>query len=1270
METVGRSGIKAKAALWGTLIALLIATAGIAPAASEPPIDTAASDAGSEKGQPPAEQTYMPGEVLVRLRDGSTGRVTMGTRNSDAREREAAALLRLRTRYGLDRMDPTTESQTPWTRQRDRRRYHRLRTEGDVNAICAALRNDPEVQLAQPNYIYRPCRVPNDPDFPDQYAHQLIQMPDAWDISTGSHDVVVGILGTGIDIDHPDLKDNIWANPGEIPDNGLDDDENGYIDDVHGWNFESDDNQVTPEEDFYGIGGHETMVAGVIAAVGNNDEGVCGINWQCSLMPLRVSLYITTIEVAEGLDYAAANGADVLNMSFGADDFGPEGDPIVKEAIDNAFAQGVLLFASAGNSDTNAPLYPAAYYNVMAVSSTDGEDIKTGHSSFGSWVDIAAPGTDIVTTDLDGQYIATAGTSFSSPYVAAVGALVLSHRPDLSHVELRAILENTTDPVYYGDVDPVQGYIGTGRVNAYTALQQADVAFPLAEIAEPRPAQTLEADVNAVDLALFVHGQTYTLEYAVFGGNDWTAIDDSGAVADANGLIHVSWPNPGAGVYELRLQAMTDGLTHTDRKMFAIGKAPNQAHWPKPETAEEITDLLYLPEDIFIGVGSPICMDVDGDGRNEIIQISLSLDDWYYAGKVNIWNEDGTSLPGWPQSMELWLDASCAVGDIDGDGDYEVIAISNYDAMIYAWHVESGQLLDGDWPLMLGGWYGSIVGHPVLADLDSDGDSEVIVALDTESGDTDGLYAIHGDGTSLWQRRYTAEGALSAADFDGDGNVEIALCGYGPGVSNMYTYILSNDGQLIKKWRDGSPKGTAITDLDADGELELIFCTEDSVKAVHIDGGTLWSTKVYGPFGTTGAVSVGDVDGDGMSEVYINSYIEADGFAFNRIYAFDHAGHPLTDAGFPKTIMGGPGNSTPLISDIDGDGQKELLAGLAYAPIMAWEPDGSTSQGFPMLDLTTMADCAPALADLDQDGDLEIMVAGIDYRFQVIDLPGAVDASSLDWPMLRHDAQNSAWASPSPTLEPISVPEQIEPGQRLQLELIASNPGDQPLRFSPGHLPQGAYYDPDSQTVSWKPTADQIYKTYTFSFLVTDGVRQSSRSVSIAVVPNAIYATSMDTDPGWQLDEGWSWGVPAGDGSRQGDPASAHTGENLLAYALDGDYENDVPQTQYATTGPVDCQGYENVRLSFWRWLGVEAPYDDANIQASNDGDNWVDLWTIGNAHISDEAWQFVEYAVPSSVTDGQATVYFRWGLGPTDDSVTYPGWNIDDVQVTGDLIP
>jgi len=1289
-----RSRLTAWAGFIAAIAVVVVISAGILSARPSPEgeqISEATDQASRQPARP--KPTYVSGEVIIKLKDRQTDSISLLSL-PDATGHQAA-LLRLQANYGLSYEGPVfggahqrlkyenaSQGQTlrkigmlssvkskatagPSTVP-ELLQFYLLRTDREVLSVCAELRRDPDVEYAQPNYIYERCGDPNDPEFADQYAHQLIQMSEAWDISTGSHDIVVAVLDTGVDVNHPDLKDNIWVNKGEIPNNEIDDDNNGYIDDVSGWNFEEDNNDVIPEFGWYGVEGHGTNVSGVIAGVGNNGIGVCGVNWQSSIMALRLSIYMTSTEVAEALDYVAANGAHVANMSFGADEFGPDGDQAVKAAIDNAFAHGVLLVASAGNDDTTKPHYPAAYYNVMAVSSTNGEDMKTGHSSFGHWVDIAAPGTDIVTTDLGNEYIATAGTSFSGPYVAAVGALVLAHRPELTHVEVRAILENTTDPVYYGDLDPYYGYVGTGRVNAYEALMSADQRLPLGEIIAPMPHQTFASDGNDIPLALFVHGDSYRLEYSIYGRNDWIVLGEGEPPTDPNGIVHLSLPNPGAGAFELRLNVTTDGTVHTDRKIFGVELGAEMAPWPIPEIPEDPEE---MPDEMYLG--SPLCLDVDGDGRKEIIEASITMNDYYYDGTISIWKDDGTALDGWPAELEggIWA-SGLAVGDIDGDGDYEIVVVDDYSVMATALHVESGQTVEGDWPVEVGGyWYAYIIGSPVLADLDGDGDSEIIVALDEESRDSDGLFAIQGDGTFLWQRRYTTEGPISVADFDGDGDVEIALCGYGPGITRVYTFILDHNGQQIKRWRGGSKKGTAVADIDNDGVMELVFCTEDSVMAVHVDGSTLWTAKVRGPFGDKGALSVGDIDSDGFSEVYVNSYVEEDGFAYSLVYAFDHEGQELSDAGFPKTLMGDPWNCSPLIGDVDGDGQKELVVASGGAPIMAWESDGSTTLGFPMLNLSADYSTCPALEDLDQDGDLELIINGYDYQFHVIDLPGTYDPAMTDWGMTRRDPQNSGWVFPIPMLDPISVPGQIEPGQILEFQLTTSNPMNQQIRLSVGNLPEGAYYIPDTQTVVWKPTADQAPYTYTFSFLVTDGIRQHSQSALVTVMQNAIYWADMNTDPNWLLDTGWAWGTPTGAGSWNGDPNSGYTGENVIGFELEGDYADNMTETHYATIGPINCDRYKNIRLSFQRWLGVESPYDYADIQVSNDGTNWINLWTTSLSHVSDGTWQSVDYAVPPSIGDGQPTIYFRWGIGPTDESVTYPGWNIDDVRVTGEPI-
>lgn len=1217
-----------------------------------------------QAGQLKAGQTYMPGEVIVKLKNRDSG-VIIGALPEDIRvlPQHQILLSRLRARYGLEegRSIEGRGHSEPW---------YRLQTDRDILALCAELNKDSDVEYAQPNYIYHPCREPNDPEFPNQYAHQLIEMSKAWDITTGSRDVVIAVIGTGVDVNHPDLKANIWINRKEIPGNHLDDDKNGYVDDIHGWNFQDRNNNVTPESggifDFLSPDGHETNVAGVIGGVGNNGQGVAGVNWQCSLMVLRLSMAYTSTEVAAALDYAAANGARVVNMSFGGDVFGPEGDPLVKAAIDRAYAKGVLLVASAGNSYSSRPTYPASYYNVMSVASTDGEDKKTDHSSFGPWVDIAAPGTDIVTTDLKDDYIATAGTSFSSPYVAGVAGLLFAYRPKLTAMQVRAILENTTDPLQYGHVDPNMGYAGTGRVNAYQALLGADRAYPLGEIVAPGTRHTCAADSNAIPVSVFVQGDSYTLEYRPSGAGPWTKLASGAPPADPNGLVSLSLPQPGVGLYELRLRVSRGSFTHTDRTLFDVEEGSSHTPWPKPQD---------LRADVSF-VGSPLCLDVDADGRQEIVQAGEDYSNFMsdiFGSVINIWRADGSAPAHWPVGMEMATPSSLAVGDIDGDGQYEVVAASQYEGEVYAYRVATGKRLSTKWPVSVGGFLGYIAAGPVLADLDGDGKSEILIALGMGAGlfgDTEGLLALRTDGSYLWKRRYTAQGPMSVGDFNKDGKVEIAISGTGPGLLG-YTFLLDNQGQQIARWPGAGPQGTVSADLDGDGTFEVVFCTKQEVMAVRPDRTTVWKTKVADLLDTGGGLCVGDLDGDGRSEVYVTALAATDGFTVTRVYGFDYQGHLLTGVGYPKSILGDPTGTNPLIADIDGDGRRELIVAPAGEPMMAWRADGSVAPGFPRLSLAADLECSPALADLDGDGKLEIMLATDDRRFTVVDLPVPYGGDKDAWSMARHDPQNSGWAVAGPKIGSSVFPAQVKVGQELALPLTATNATSLPLHWRIGNLPAGARYDANMTTVFWKPPADEAFQNYTFALTVSDGIHLDSRTVSVAVVPDAIYSTGMDTDPNWTLDGYWSWGVPTvrAGSAKKYDPESGHTGSNAIGCALRGNYLNNIADTRYATTPAIDCRGFKNIRLSFWRWLTIEWPKDRVCLQVSTDGAAWTDLWTPDQSPLLDEAWKFVEYVVPAGLADNQPAVYFRWGLGPTNASVVYGGWTIDDVQVIGDKI-
>ena len=298
----------------------------------------------------------------------------------------------------------------------------------------------------------------------------------AWNITTGNASIVIAIIDTGVDWNHPDLTPNIWINSAEIL-NGIDDDGNGYVDDLRGWDFVHTTYPVWPGEDGtvrdnnpMDFHGHGTHVSGIAAAVTNNTIGIAGMSWTSKIMSVRAGYkapdgasWFWWSDVAPAITYAADNGANVISMSFGGYGF----SSLLKGAVDYAYAKGAFLVAAAMNDDVETKPYPAGYGNVVAVAATNSSDGKAWFSNYGSWVDVAAPGVDIVSTFYDNTYASWSGTSMSTPYVAGLAALILSENSTLTSMEVRNVIRKTTEPV------ASSVYIGTGRVNAYEACSRA-----------------------------------------------------------------------------------------------------------------------------------------------------------------------------------------------------------------------------------------------------------------------------------------------------------------------------------------------------------------------------------------------------------------------------------------------------------------------------------------------------------------------------------------------------------------------------------------------------------------------------------------------------------------------------------------------------------------------------------------------------------------------------------------------------------------------------
>jgi hypothetical protein len=351
---------------------------------------------------------------------------------------------------------------------------------------------------------------PNDPYYGSQWYVKTLGLPQAWNFAKGSPTVRVAVLDTGVDLTHPDLKDRLWTNKGEIPNDHIDNDGNGYIDDVRGWDFVGNDNDPNPDmTDLTRTEGinHGTLVAGLIGAAGNNNEGVAGVNWSVEILPLRVldsGGSGRTANVEAAIRYAIAQKVKVINLSFSGGSY----SDFLAEALRAAYRAGIIVVAAAGNEgDTQNggnlnvyPEYPVCYRGtvgepiLIGVSSLDMQDRHSSFSSYGSdCITVSAPGENITTTQVYRANIAPyakpygngwSGSSLAAPLVSGLAALLFSINPAFTPAEVRAMIT-----AHAQNVDAVNGVfagqLGVGRVNAAASVEAAMVAVlavPAAEV--------------------------------------------------------------------------------------------------------------------------------------------------------------------------------------------------------------------------------------------------------------------------------------------------------------------------------------------------------------------------------------------------------------------------------------------------------------------------------------------------------------------------------------------------------------------------------------------------------------------------------------------------------------------------------------------------------------------------------------------------------------------------------------------------------------------
>jgi subtilisin family serine protease len=396
----------------------------------------------------------------------------------------------------------------------------KLDPELSVEEAISRYRNHPKVEYIEPNYIVEANETPNDPLFGQLWGMENtgqtggtagadISATTAWDVFTGSGTALIGVIDTGVDYTHPDLAANIYTNPGEVPGNGIDDDLNGYVDDVRGWDFYNDDND--PMDDH----GHGSHVSGTIGGVGNNGIGVAGVCWTVKIMPLKflsASGSGSTADAVDAVEYATMMGVNLTSNSWGGGGF----SQALFDAINAANTAGILFVAAAGNSGANTDVsahYPSSYAlpNIISVAATDDNDQLASFSNYGATtVDLAAPGVDILSTFPGNTYGSISGTSMATPHVSGALGLVFGRFPAIGHLDAKNLILNFADPL-----PNLSGVVATGgRLNAF---------FPIADPDSIPPGAV-------TDLAVDAAGSNWLIV-------DWTAPGDDGYSGTASRYI-------------------------------------------------------------------------------------------------------------------------------------------------------------------------------------------------------------------------------------------------------------------------------------------------------------------------------------------------------------------------------------------------------------------------------------------------------------------------------------------------------------------------------------------------------------------------------------------------------------------------------------------------------------------------------------------------------------------------------------------------------------
>jgi len=872
--------------------------------------------------------------------------------------------------------------------------------------------------------------------------------------SSQETDVLVAIVDTGLDTTHVELHDRLSPNPGEIPGNGIDDDHDGFVDDVYGWDFSGDKEktpiQIVGDNDITDAIGHGTHVAGTVAASVNNGIGIAGVAPHARIIGSKIFPNAFFSVSAQGIYYAVLRGARVINMSWG----GGFRSRALEDALDYAHDLGVVLVCSMGNSGRGEYLYPAAYSVTIGVGATDSHDRVSDYSTYNDQIDVVAPGTDILSlhaagTDLyadigepnvhivDSLYLIATGTSMSSPHVAGAAAALLSVAPGLSNDRVRDILRESADDLLdpYQEGDSLLGwdvYSGAGRIN----LQRALTLLPSVAVSVVAPRTFSWVPGGQVPILGFVGGKGfhgYTVQIA--SGHppnlgEWQTIANSDSLPGGSQLA--LWDSGNRqGPYTLRVDAGTDAVATVP--FFLVTAPAVQIDKPVPSDtirlfrpilgsaaaagfqSYELDAIgpLPSPESRQIAWSSrPVWDDTLAFWHTDSLAagdydvvLTVNTESGAHADTVRVAVAD-PFLAGWPVDLPSPSHFAVTTVNLDGVGGDEIICPTSQGVYVLR---TDGSIYPG-WPR---GQDNGLSTAPAVADLDGDGRSEIIVASDSRMF----VYAFIGEDFPGWPQTFLGSTQLFGHSLPVVGDIDT--------VSGLEIAAADRHGRIQVWHHDGtlfSPKGglyyariattntasaalvsLSVCDLDGDGRKEMIVAGDgvhvfDALTAEPYKGND--SSLVAPAFATRGMV-VGDLNGDGVYDIaYLASQSNTAPFYLNVIDA-----HGQSLPGWPRTVSQFA-NLSLLYSlsagDVDGDGLPELFFAPAFTDgyLYAFHGNGEPlSQGSADGLLAVLPGTVSPITLVNIDGDEapEILMR-VGYPYSGPDLVYAINADGSPVP--------------------------------------------------------------------------------------------------------------------------------------------------------------------------------------------------------------------------------------------------------------------------------